>query len=357
MKIFRCIFLLCLLLGATGSAWAGSGLFHHFPGATGSTWAQNALTRLRGATLVSTWTGSALTTARHTRKTSAWDTAATQPLFSYSYSKKNGWQQDSGPINIDLTHWLFFGIFFIVMFLSWVVKLLCGPSYNGRRTTSWEDKTPQTQLSFAPLANHNDAISLALCEHDREFNTQDFLDWVKDIFLQVQHAQTARDLTALRRVQTPELCARYEAQFNEDLQMGRLRVAEHVAVENAYLFLFRQEPDYEYVAVFLKARMTAYVLDEKSGKVLSGSCDGQISPAFLYIFKRPRGAYKPAQAGFCPHCGAPLDAQHPDQCAYCDFVIKTSKYNWELDDIVDVKPPYANYGPGGVRRNGGAIWD
>lgn len=293
---------------------------------------------------------------QRTRTTSTWNQrTSTQPLFEYSYSKKDGWVQKKGPVAVKITDWLFVIFFFIFMALSRALKVS-----NGRRSTrrglGWGSATTQKQLSLAPLPNHNDAISLALCETDPELNTQEFLEWAKSIFLQVQQARMQGNAAALRAIETPERYAHDQAQIAEDTLAGRVCVFENITFKNAYLFLLRQEKENEFLAVFLQVNMLAYVLDGTSNKVLSGSRTAPSDLGFLYMFKRARGkqrknSHARTEIVTCPHCGAPADLEASERCAYCDTIIKPKSSAWALDDIIRVSPPYSNYGPGGVRRN------
>ena len=282
---------------------------------------------------------------------------------TFHYSKREGLRdtETGEPMNtfdaIMLVVLLGFGVCVVIM------KLLCGPSYSGIRMVEADNAVGDIAMrtNLTPLPNHNEEIALALSETDLHFNLYDFLTWTKEVFMKLQLAWMKRDWESVRTFESDRLFVQHEAQLKEYERLGRINMLDRININNAYLFLFRQEKTVEYVAVFMQARMIDYIIDEHSGAVLKGSADKDCFFSYLYIFKRARGITTPeegvqAESISCPHCGAPIRVGSSGRCEYCDFVVLVKNHGWVLDDIIGVKPPYSTYGPGGVRRyknNGG----
>lgn len=331
-RFFSLVLLGVLFLGAFVCLHADVGNFNSYSGTTG--WRSQPSTR----------SGSVHMKRRH---------------YSKQAQKRRG---SSSERPIRASDVIFLVIFAIAGVYSVVIKLLCGPSYWGVRKVDWGDERDTVPVtSLTPLPNHNEAIALALSETDHNFNLYDFLTWTKEVFLKLQLAWMKRDWESVRTFESDTLFTEHEAQIKEYERLGRINVLDRININNAYLFLFRQEKTVEYVAVFLQVRMIDYIIDERSGAVLKGSADKDCFLSYLYVFKRARGITTPeegmqAETVACPHCGAPIRVGSAGRCEYCDFVVLVKNHGWVLDDIIGVKPPYSTYGPGGVRKykdNGG----
>jgi hypothetical protein len=275
---------------------------------------------------------------------------------------KESQPKEKKPIGAD--DWIFLILFAAVVVYRLFIYLLCGPSYMGQRKINWQDAPRRSTFApsdLIPLPNHNDAVSLALCEEDPDFNTYDFLAWAKELFTKFQHAWMNRNWEMLRTFESDELYAKHEKELKELVRIGHIHIIDRININNAYFFLFHQEKLRESVAVFLNARMLNYIMDENTGEVLKGSDKEDCAFSYLYVFKRIRGMKTPqgttqAEMIACPHCGAPLQVGNFGKCEYCNFVVQVTNHGWVLDNIIGVRPPYSTYGPGGVRKyehNGG----
>ena len=105
---------------------------------------------------------------------------------------------------------------------------------------------------------------------------------------------------------------------------------------------YERDPQYEYLTVYLQARMRDYIIDEKTRQVLMGNPNVDCYMQYLMKFTRKNGVKTdPAAASniiACPHCGAPTQITSAGKCEYCGFIVTTGDYDWVLCDMQAVKP-------------------
>lgn len=198
----------------------------------------------------------------------------------------------------------------------------------------------------ATPGNHDDQIVGALQQIDPNFSREQFLSWVKEVFITLQQAWTARDWARIRPFEKEELYQQHQAQLQEYIRLGRINHIERINVNQAYLHHYERDNQYEYLTVFLAVRMVDYIADEKTGQVLKGSRDRDCYMNYLLTFMRRTGVQTDAAKSnhstvSCPHCGAPVQVTSAGQCEYCGFIITTGEHDWVLSNLDSVRPGMA----------------
>ena len=149
-----------------------------------------------------------------------------------------------------------------------------------------------------------------------------------------------------------ELFNQHKTQIDGYIKNGRINVIERININNAHFFEYKRDNQYEYLTVYIKARMVDYIKDENTNQVLKGDPNRDCFPRYLFTFMRKKGVVTDAAVSNksttnCPNCGAPTQITSSGMCEYCGSVITTGDYDWVLSDIQGVKRNVA-YGSGGV---------
>lgn len=203
--------------------------------------------------------------------------------------------------------------------------------------------SPASRRVSALPGDHDDQIVAAILPIDPCFSKDRFIGWVKEVFITLQQAWTARDWTKIRPFEKEELYRQHAAQLEEYVRLGRINYIERINVNQAYLHHYERDSQYEYLTVFLAVRMVDYIADEKTGQVLKGSRDRDCYMNYLLTFLRKTGVQTDAAKSnhstvSCPHCGAPVQVTSAGQCEYCGFVITTGEHDWVLSNLESVRP-------------------
>lgn len=221
----------------------------------------------------------------------------------------------------------------IVLLIS--VSALKNKSSRGRGGSSYRGAVPQ-------VLDHTQEIERAILAVDPLFQKEKFLAWSKEVYVTLQQAWMERDWSKIRPFEQEELFAQHQKLLQEYLDLGRINVMERINVNQAFLQKYERDPQYEYLTVYLQARMRDYIIDEKTRQVLMGNPNADCYMQYLMKFTRRNGVKTdPAAASnivACPHCGAPTQITSAGKCEYCGFIVTTGDYDWVLCDMQAVKP-------------------
>lgn len=263
----------------------------------------------------------------------------------YSGSNYNGsyYTSDSDDLDmIDIVMAIFvLGVIFIVGYFQ---------SKNKKQNSG--SISQQSNTSVPVIRNCTDEIVQTITENDPEFSSEKFISWVKEVFITLQNAWSERDFEKVRPFEKEELYKQHTEQIKQYIQNGKINVLDRINVNQTYLFKFTRDSQYEYLTVYIQARMTDYIKDEKTGKVLQGNPNTEYHMQYLYTFMRKTGVLTDKvnsnrSTVACPHCGAPTTVTSSGKCEYCGFIITTGEFDWVLSNIEAVKNG-TDFGNGGV---------
>ena len=87
------------------------------------------------------------------------------------------------------------------------------------------------------------------------------------------------------------------------------------------------------------SRLTAYILDDRTGKVISGSRNKEKFMEYEWDVCRKSGVITGSagmQSVSCPKCGAPLNINQTAKCPYCGSIVTLVNEDWALNNIKGV---------------------
>jgi len=271
---------------------------------------------------------------------------------SSSHHSAFGSSSSSSDSNGEVDPLSFIVVIFILLFML-ALKSKIGVNNNSSLSQGTDPGvyTP----NWPNLPNNTEKITQAIKEYDPAFNTNTFMEWAKEVFINLQYAWMDRDWEKVRHFESDELYSQHEMQLQEYKRLGRINVLERINIYDAYFFSLVRDKEYETLSVVMQVRMIDYIIDEQSRAVLKGDPNRDCYLNYFYIFRRKVGVKTLTDKDgvtkiSCPNCGAPTRVVSSGRCEYCDFVIKLKDYGWVLSDIVGIRPPY-NYGTGGVINN------
>lgn len=192
------------------------------------------------------------------------------------------------------------------------------------------------------LPNRNDPIQTIIRKKDPNFTADDFVTFSKQVFIDIENAWCARDLTPVRPVMHQNLYNTTQRQIEDKIRQGIVYHYESIAINTAYLTSFVRDKDFEYLTVYLNARMIDYQVDEKTGNILRGDKTTRWDMRYKMKFVRSTSAKTKDKVenthGYnCPNCGAPLEITSSGSCPYCGSVVSTGDYSWVLTDFTTVR--------------------
>lgn len=192
--------------------------------------------------------------------------------------------------------------------------------------------------------NANRKITKFINESDENFNSDEFLVWAVNLFIDLQRSWTERDWEKIRTLESEELFEQHNAQLQEYINLGRVNVIQNIHVTDAYLHKLVVDENFEHLTVSLFANMNDYIVDEKTGKVISGNKEKVFYSIYQLTFTRRKGVKTNSSkvVDLCPHCGAFVNAKSFDRCDFCGSIIYAGEFDWVLSNLESVDKNFVN---------------
>ncbi len=177
---------------------------------------------------------------------------------------------------------------------------------------------------------------------DPDFVAEDFMAYAKNVFMDMQLAWMNRDLHTIRPLLQENLYDQTQKQVQAKIAQGLINKLERISVHEAYLTSCGKDDNYEYITVFLRAKMVDYQVEEKTGNIVSGDRNTLWELCYRMKFMRKAGSItkevkEEVATHECPVCGAPLEDGAANVCPYCGSVIQSTRQKWVLCDYGSTK--------------------
>ena len=258
---------------------------------------------------------------------SGWDSGYD---YNYDYNYGSG---SSGVIYESSGEFGFFEIAITVIIIVIIVGSVVGKNSIGKNVSSGNRRVNVPTQNTAPMVN--DIASLK--QRDPAFNESKFLGDVANLYIRLQDAWTAKDLSDVRPHLTEELYARSERQIQGYASRNQTNHVERVSVLSTKIVGCTKDAKNDIVTVEILSRITDYITDDRTGNVIRGDRNKELFMTYHWTFIRTLGKTTAEESyvddKHCPNCGAPIDLNRSAVCEYCDSVCTSGDYYWVVSDI------------------------
>ena len=172
-------------------------------------------------------------------------------------------------------------------------------------------------------------------ELDPNFDEEKIKTLMANLYVQMQDTWRDKDISSLRPYMTDAFYNQMERQLEAFRKNHRTDYTERIAVLNVGLKGWRQSTGRDYITVRLNSRIVSYVLDDLTGKLISGDRDKEKFLEYEIELTRKSGEFttpeaEGAKSDVCPHCGAPIKLNASAKCEYCGSIITAVNINWAI---------------------------
>lgn len=172
---------------------------------------------------------------------------------------------------------------------------------------------------------------------DPAFDAAALQEKLSNLYVQMQNAWTAKDLSSVRPYFTDALFEQMNRQLTQMAQAGRTNYVERIAVLGVTLRGYQQRGGDDHIVAELRTRIVDYTLDDNTGNVLSGDRSKEKFMTYEWDICRSTGLTTVGQDAMtnisCPNCGAPLSINATAKCPYCDSVVTIEEHGWAISSI------------------------
>ena len=272
--------------------------------------------------------GSSRSSSTSTRSTSSgggwggsWSTSTTRTGFAPEYGVAGG----ITGITLDDGGGELAGVGFVllVFFVFWLMIHINSKKRKSQPTIGLQG----TVKVLRPMSEY--------LQVDPGFDEERIRALMANLYVQMQETWQKKDISSLRPYMTDKFFTQMDNQLEEFRRLGRTDYTERIAVLNTGLAGWRQSSGMDYVTVSLASRIVSYVLDDRSGELISGDRKREKFMEYEIELCRKSGIVTRPEddrikSERCPHCGAPLRLNASAKCEYCGSVVTAVNAEWAV---------------------------
>lgn len=204
-----------------------------------------------------------------------------------------------------------------------------------------KNNTASVQTPIAPGATGVDRSTLrsieSLKQADPLFSEETVTEKLSNLYVQMQNCCTEKDLEPLRPYFTDALYSQFDRQVEILRKAGQTNRIERISVLDVDLLGYTTDDANDTLYARLKTRIVDYIVDDRTGAVVSGSKTAEKFMEYDWALIRSKGTLTQAndeqKVINCPNCGAPLNINHSAKCEYCDSVITLPDFDWAISSV------------------------
>ena len=160
-----------------------------------------------------------------------------------------------------------------------------------------------------------------------------FEDRARALFLNLQHAWSKRNLSAMRPFETDALWQAHRFWVEEYLRQGFRNVIADVVISKVELCRVRRDGAHVSATCRIHASCTDHTLDERTQKVVCGSPSKPRRFTEYWTFVKHADAPGGTDLAQCPSCGAAISVSQAGTCEYCQTKVTLGCFDWVASRI------------------------
>ena len=277
----------------------------------------------------SSWSGSSSSSSYDSSWSSSYDSYYNR---DYGSDYSSGDNRNSSKTQKSKSYFIFEVIVFIIFII--IIYFDTKNKFNKANSRLHPRTQPNIQQNIE--AEEQDIVN-KIRYKDINFNKEEFLSWVRDLYVKLQYAWSDRDWEKIRCFETDQLYEQHSSQIQNYINNHQINKMENVSVNTAKLNSFRQEGDKDILDVVVNVKQIDYVVDEETGRIIKGDKEYKFRNYKLTFIRKTGVKTKPGEIEVntkeCPNCGAPTQITSSGKCEYCGSIITTGEFNWVLANL------------------------
>lgn len=173
---------------------------------------------------------------------------------------------------------------------------------------------------------------------DPAFDRRHVTEKLSNLYVQLQDAWEAGDLTPMKPYLSPALFSEYFGKLAEKRLHKQSDHIEHVSVLGLTLKGWYRADGQDHILALIDSRSIQYTTDDATGGVISGDKTTEIFATYEYTLSRPSGsktttAKADLSAFTCPNCGGSVNLNQTSVCPFCGQALASPDFGWSIESI------------------------
>ena len=245
-------------------------------------------------------------------------------LPSAAVARRNNYFSDTETTDEEFDECMGVAFVFIIFAAFW---------FFSKKKSKRKHQEPVIINTHQPVINLREIYEYL--ELDPNFDEERIKTLIANLYVQMQETWQAKNIESLRPYMTDKFFNQMNKQLDEFKKHNRTDYTERIAVLNVALMGWRQSAGMDYITVSLSSRIVSYVLDDITGKLISGDKTREKFMEYEIDLSRKSGTFttpetEGTKSATCPHCGAPINLNASAKCEYCGSIITNVNTDWAI---------------------------
>lgn len=215
---------------------------------------------------------------------------------------------------------------------------------KSKHNNAAERKIKESELKHLDSVNNygepkdfTEQISGEIRKRDGNFSGDKFIWLAENFFIAYNDAYGSRNINLIEELTTEDIFFDDKKALEEYIQNGTAHIRERVNFQTDYIYKYEFNDKYEYVSVYIKAKLIDYIEDVDTGDSIHGSKNTDSFNFYSMTLRRKLGEKTIIEQGIiscqCPNCGSNIDAVIAGKCNFCGQFVKTTKSSWRISAL------------------------
>lgn len=191
--------------------------------------------------------------------------------------------------------------------------------------------------AYGEPQNFTEQISGEIRKKDGNFSGDKFIWLAENFFIAYKDAYSDRNIKLLEELTTEDIFFDDKKTLEEQIESGTAHICQRIKFETDYLFRYEYNDKFEYVTLYIKAKMIDYMQNVNTGDSFHGSKTTDVFGLYTMTLRRKFGdktiISQKVKSYPCPNCGANMDAVVAGKCKFCGQSAKVTEETWKISAI------------------------
>lgn len=170
-------------------------------------------------------------------------------------------------------------------------------------------------------------------EYDHSFDGTNFITKVNNIIVKYFNSITLNEIDKVDHFVGDKVFETGKRIIKDAEDNGCVHMFDELNIRGTNINSIDMDENAYYIHVRTELLYMDYMLDKKTGKLVSGDNSKRTSHLMIMTFKKNRNATEQTLVRTCPTCGASLNTNNTGICEYCHTVYDQENHDWVLEEI------------------------
>ena len=156
---------------------------------------------------------------------------------------------------------------------------------------------------------------------------------IDNIFVKLYTGMTLENLRDVKHFLSEDVYEKYASILEENKKKNQKQIYDEINVKNSRIVAIEEQEEKQVVHIELISRYMDYLLDNSTGKIISGTDQRRVEKRNHIILEKKSNVKEINGVRKCPSCGASMSINKTGVCEFCHQVYPLEDYDFVVTSI------------------------